>query len=146
MNRVTLSKLPLFLSTFLLLHLANFIMHPRHHVSKTYRVTVRPSVSEEQLGKLKESIVINGKKTIPAEVFVIKREEGRVVLEFVLQDGKNRQIRNICEQAGLEVARLKRIAIGQIKLGMLKQGKWRNLTPDEIKKLSGKQKPEEIYY
>ncbi len=118
---------------------ANGIAHPSCHLNKTYRVTVRPSLSDEQLEKLKESIVINGRKTIPAEVFVIERQEGRVVLQFVLQDGKNRQIRNICEQAGLEVARLKRVAIGQVKLGMLPQGKWRDLTADEIKKLTGKQ-------
>ncbi len=118
---------------------ANGIAHPACHLNKTYRVTVRPSVSDEQLEKLKQSIVINGKKTIPAEVFVIERQEGRVVLQFVLQDGKNRQIRNICEQAGLEVARLKRIAIGQVKLGRLPQGQWRSLTADEIKKLSPKQ-------
>ena len=57
------------------------------------------------------------------------------MLELVLHEGRNRQIRKMCEAMGLEVARLKRTAIGSIKLGMLQQGKWRNLTEDEVHKL-----------
>ena len=79
---------------------------------------------------------IDGKKTQPCEVHVVSRQEGRVVLEIVLREGRNRQIRKMCEQLGLEVARLKRIAIGQVKLGMLPQGKWRELSSDEVKKLT----------
>ena len=58
-----------------------------------------------------------------------------VVIEIVLREGRNRQIRKMCEQLGLEVARLKRIAIGQVKLGMLQPGKWRELSQDEVKRL-----------
>ena len=57
------------------------------------------------------------------------------MLEVVLREGRNRQIRKMCEQLGLEVARLKRIAIGQVKLGMLQPGKWRELSQDEVKRL-----------
>lgn len=73
--------------------------------------------------------------TAPADVHVITKEEGRVVLEIVLYEGRNRQIRKMCEQLGLEVARLKRTAVGPVKLGMLPQGKWRELTQDEVNKL-----------
>ena len=66
---------------------------------------------------------------------VVTKEEGRVVLEIILYEGRNRQIRKMCEEVGLEVARLKRTAIGSIKLGMLKQGAWRELTDDEVRKL-----------
>lgn len=116
---------------------ANMITHPHSHIGKRYRVTVKPRVDDEQLEKMRESAVIEGKKTIPAEVHVLQRLNDRVVLEFVLYDGKKRQIRSLCEQVGLEVARLKRMAIGDVKLGMLKQGTWRELTHEEISILKG---------
>ena len=114
---------------------ANAMTHPTKHVPKTYRVTVRPSISEEQITALTQGVIIDDRKTAPAEVRVITKEEGRVVLEIILYEGRNRQIRKMCEEVGLEVARLKRTAIGSIKLGMLKQGDWRDLTEDEVRKL-----------
>lgn len=114
---------------------ANAMTHPKKHVAKTYRVTVRPSVSDAQLQAFEEGIVLDGKKTMPAETRVVTREEGRVVLELVLHEGRNRQIRRMCEALGLEVARLRRTAVGPLKLGMLQQGKWRELDEVEIKKL-----------
>ena len=114
---------------------ANAMTHPTKHVPKTYRVTVRPSISEEQITALTQGVIIDDRKTAPAEVRVVTKEEGRVVLEIILYEGRNRQIRKMCEEVGLEVARLKRPAIGSIKLGMLKQGAWRNLTEDEDRKL-----------
>ena len=114
---------------------ANAMTHPTKHVPKTYRVTVRPSINEEQITALTQGVIIEDRKTAPAEVRVITKEEGRVVLEIILYEGRNRQIRKMCEEVGLEVARLKRTAIGSIKLGMLKQGAWRNLTEDEVRKL-----------
>mgnify|MGYP000776117647 FL=1 len=68
-------------------------------------------------------------------VHVLHQEPGRVVLEMILHEGKNREIRRMCEAVGLEVARLKRIQIGGVKMGMLKQGDWRDLTEIEVKKL-----------
>lgn len=114
---------------------ANAMTHPRKHVPKTYRVTVRPGINEEQLTALTQGIIIDDRKTAPAEVRVVTKEENRVVLEVILYEGRNRQIRKMCEEIGLEVARLKRTAIGSVKLGMLKQGDWRNLTDDEVRKL-----------
>ncbi len=114
---------------------ANAMTHPTKHVPKTYRVTVRPGITEEQVTALTTGIVIDDRKTAPAEVRIITREEGRVVLEIILYEGRNRQIRKMCEEIGLEVARLKRTAIGSIKLGMLKQGAWRELNEDEVRKL-----------
>lgn len=114
---------------------ANALTHPSKHVSKTYRVTVRPSINEDQLTAIAQGIVIDDKKTAPAEVRVITKEENRVVLEIILYEGRNREIRKMCEEIGLEVARLRRIAVGSVKLGMLKQGDWRELTEDEVRKL-----------
>ncbi len=114
---------------------ANAMTHPTKHVPKTYRVTVRPSITEEQITQLTTGIIIDDRKTAPAQVRVVTKEEGRVVLEIILYEGRNRQIRKMCEAVGLEVARLKRTAIGSIKLGMLKQGAWRELNEDEVRKL-----------
>ena len=108
-------------------------MHPRHHVSKRYRVTVRPDITDEQLVTLSEGVTLDdGTTTLPADVRIIDRQEGRVVVDITLYEGKNRQIRRMCETVGLEVARLKRVAIGPIRLGMLKVGTWRYLSKEEI--------------
>ena len=114
---------------------ANNMTHPSKHVPKTYRVTVRPAINEEILNRLMTGIMIDGKMTLPADVRVLSQEPNRVVLEIVICEGRNRQIRKMCEECGLEVARLKRTAIGPVKLSMLKQGEWRELTPQELKAL-----------
>ena len=111
---------------------ANKLIHPSRNLWKTYRVTVRPYVTEDQLVRLCIGPKIDGKPTEPAKVDVIFQEKGRTVLEFSIKEGRNRQIRKMCEMVGLEVARLKRISIGNIKLGMLSPGKWRNLNADEL--------------
>ena len=95
---------------------ANNIMHPSRHISKTYRVTVRPD-----------------KMTLPANVVVKTKEPNRVVLLMTIQEGRNRQIRRMCEALGLEVARLRRTSIGPLKLGMLKPGTYRDLTAEELR-------------
>lgn len=112
---------------------ANNMIHPSKNIWKTYRVTVRPSISEDQLTALCVGMEIDSKPTEPARVNVLTQEKGRVVLEISIKEGRNRQIRKMCETVGLEVARLKRISIGTLKLGMLSPGKWRNLTKDELK-------------
>lgn len=114
---------------------ANALTHPTRHVPKTYRVTVRPTITEEQITALTTGIEIDGRMTMPSEVRVLEKKEGRVVLEIIIYEGRNRQIRKMCDSLGLEVARLKRTQIGSVKLGMLKQGDWRNLTEEEVHKL-----------
>jgi 23S rRNA pseudouridine2605 synthase len=114
---------------------ANAMMHPSRHVPKTYRVTVHPGVTESQLNSMAEGIVIDGRKTAPAEVKVLTQEQGRVVLQVVLHEGRNREIRKMCEVLGLETARLKRTAFGPLQLGMLPAGKWRVLTAAEVASL-----------
>lgn len=114
---------------------ANNIMHPSRHISKTYRVTVRPDISDEQLVQLSEGVDLDGKKTLPATVVVKDKEPGRVVLLITIKEGRNRQIRRMCEAVGLEVARLRRQSIGPVRLGMLKPGTWRELTAEELRAL-----------
>lgn len=128
---------------------ANAMTHPTKHVPKTYRVTVRPSITDEQITALMTGIVIDDRMTAPADVRILTKEEGRVVLEIVLYEGRNRQIRKMCEALGLEVARLKRTAVGSVKLGMLPQGKWRELKEDEVHKLmvnAAMDRPKKVKY
>lgn len=113
----------------------NCMTHPSHEYAKVYRVTVRPAVNDDILFNLRNGIEIDGRMTSPCEVTVLTEEENRVVLEFILHEGRNRQIRKMCESQGLEVARLKRISIGPVKLGMLKQGDYRELSEQDVKKL-----------
>lgn len=112
---------------------ANNIMHPSRHISKTYRVTVRPDVNDEQLVRLSEGVEIDGRTTLPATVVVKEKQPGRVVMLMTIKEGRNRQIRKMCEAVGLEVARLRRTSIGPLKLGMLRPGAWRELTPEELR-------------
>ena len=93
---------------------ANKVMHPRNSIYKFYRVTVRPDITEDQLVKLETGVELDGKKTAPAVVHVLHKEQGRVVLEMILHEGKNREIRRMCEALGLEVARLRRTPIGSV--------------------------------
>ncbi len=116
---------------------ANAVMHPRKQVPKTYRVTVRSNINDAQIEKLENGIDIDGdgRETLPANVRIIEKSAGRSVFEITIFEGRNRQIRKMCEAVSLEVIRLKRNSIGSVKLGMLKVGKWRELTEDEVHRL-----------
>ena len=111
---------------------ANLMMHPSHRVPKCYRVTVHNEVTDETQIALSEGVEIDGVKTLPAEVRVVTEEEGRTVMLITITEGRNRQIRKMCEAVGLTVARLKRISIGPLRLGMLKPGEYRSLKKDEV--------------
>jgi 23S rRNA pseudouridine2605 synthase len=115
--------------------LANILTHPSSHVNKTYRVTVNGAVTDEQIEKLSTGIKLDGTMTLPCDVFVMERKEDRTVLGFIIHEGRNRQIRRMCEAVKLEVIRLKRTEIAGVKLGMLPQGSWRPLNEREMQRL-----------
>lgn len=114
---------------------ANALTHPSKHVPKTYRVTIRPGITKEQIKQFSEGIEIDGKKTLPADIKVIEEQENRTVVEVTLYEGRNRQIRKMFDELDIEVARLKRTKVGNLKLGMLKQGSYRELTALEVEAL-----------
>lgn len=117
---------------------AHAMMHPSGEITKLYRVTVRPHATEQQVVKLSQGVVLDdGTKTLPAIVNVVVDEPGRTVMEMTLREGKNREIRRMCEAVGLEVVRLKRSAEGAVKLGMLQPGEYRELTKQELTALRG---------
>ena len=108
------------------------LTHPSHEIPKVYRVKVEGMVSEEQLEILSSELDIDGHRIRPADVVVHKIFENDTTLSITICEGRNRQIRKMCEQAGLEVKRLNRISIGQLKLNGLSVGRWRYLEPKEI--------------
>lgn len=115
---------------------ANRLTHPSYNVNKTYRVTVKGSVEDEKLINLREGILLDGKTTLPCDCFVAERKTDRTVLIFIIQEGRNRQIRRMCEEVKLEVLRLKRTEIAGVKLGMLPRGSWRPLNEREMRRLT----------
>lgn len=114
---------------------ANGVMHPSTHIPKLYRVTLRSPMTEEQQVQFAEGIKLDGRMTAPAEIRVVSSAPDRCVVEITLYEGRNRQIRRMCEALGLEVSRLRRTAVGNVRLGMLPPGSWRYLTPNEVRGL-----------
>lgn len=115
---------------------ANDITHPRKHIPKTYRVTIPSKVSEEQIALMTVGVEIEkGIKTLPCTINVLTEQLERTVLEFIIFEGKNRQIRKMCNAVGLSVSRLKRTSVGGVKLGMLKPGEYKDLTDEEMRRL-----------
>ena len=117
--------------------LANRLTHPRHEIPKIYHVTVSGEVSAEQLSKLCAPMELDGYEILPVRSEVISRDVRSTVLEMTLYEGRNRQIRKMCEAVGLRISRLCRVAIGELELGALEVGRWRELTPDELSYLKG---------
>lgn len=116
--------------------LANKLTHPRHSVPKIYHVSVRGKISSDVLHTLGQPIIIDGKETMPLNVTVIAATDNNTILRFELFEGRNRQIRRICESAGVKISQLSRVAIGKLKIGALPIGKWRYLTDSEIEYLN----------
>ena len=112
--------------------LKNRLTHPSHSLSKLYRVKVSGAVSEEQLDMLTSPMTIDGYEIKPVGVALGESDESGTVLKMTLVEGRNRQIRKMCEQAGLTVKRLSRVSIGSLKLNNLPVGKWRYLTAEEV--------------
>ena len=109
--------------------LANKIAHPSHHVKKTYIATLDGRLSEVQMKKFSEGVVIDSKKTLPTEIELFDFSENQYKIS--IYEGRNRQIRKMIEVLGRNVRELKRISIGKIKLGRIVEGKYRKLTEDE---------------
>ncbi len=117
--------------------LANKMTHPKHEIPKIYRVKVDGGVSTEQLDILTSPLTIDGYTIEPVKVEIHDMSDDTTTLTFTLYEGRNRQIRKMCEAANLTVRRLTRIAIGKVKLGGLAVGHWRYLEPQEISYLKG---------
>lgn len=114
---------------------ANRMMHPRYHKPKIYHVKIRGKVEPEKVTALSRPMKIDDYITKPANVSVVTLKEDYTVLAIELFEGRNRQIRKMCEQVGLFIMTLRRISVGNVKLGDLRPGKWRYLTKSEVASL-----------
>ena len=112
--------------------LTNKLTHPRHEIPKIYHVTVSGKVSREKIDALSSPMIIDGYKILPVKTRLIDEGVSSSTLEMTLYEGRNRQIRKMCQQQNLKITRLCRVAIGNIRLGSLALGKWRYLTPAEV--------------
>ena len=113
---------------------ANHLMHPSGEKEKTYRVSVTGDV-ERGIRRLREPMELDGAPLREPIVRLRESEPNRSVLDITIFEGRNRQIRRMCEIAGLRVTRLTRISEGGVSLGRLKKGAWRNLTRAEVERL-----------
>lgn len=110
---------------------ANAVMHPRNKIEKTYVVTTDTLINVDQIENLKNGVNIGDYITKPAKVRRISKEK----IEIIISEGKNRQIRRMCDAVGINLLNLKRIRVGNIKLGDLQTGKYRYLTEEEKKNM-----------
>ena len=113
--------------------------HPSHQVDKTYEVTVTGQLegAEDRLSAVTE---LDGEPIVPAQVEIMERRQGQALLRVTIHQGKNRQIRRMCAQVGLQVTRLRRVSEDALTLGDLKPGQWRYLTDAEVAALKGSER------
>lgn len=113
---------------------ANCVMHPKHEIQKTYRVTVL-EYEETKLQKLQLPVVLDGYRIKPPKIELESQNGNKAKILVTIHEGRNRQVRRMCAMAGLTVMRLERISEGKLQLGNLPKGKWRYLTEEEIEQL-----------
>ena len=113
--------------------------HPSHQVDKTYEVTVTGEL-EGAADRLSAVTELDGEPIMPAQVEIMERRKGQALLRVTIHQGKNRQIRRMCAQVGLQVTRLRRISEDALTLGRLKPGQWRYLTDAEVAALKGSER------
>lgn len=114
---------------------ANLMTHPRYEHKKRYLVTVAGRIENNALDMMQHLRELDGEPINPVGIKLAERSENASKLIFTLSEGKNREIRRICEKAGLSIMQLKRFALGPLLLGELAPGAWRHLTSEEIKEL-----------
>jgi 23S rRNA pseudouridine2605 synthase len=121
--------------------LVNLLTHPRYDHEKVYQVTISGRIDERELQQLNEPMELDGYEIRPCKVTVHADSVHASILEFRLREGRNRQIRKMCDEVGLRVLRLLRIEFSGLKLGELESGKWRELNRGELARLTRGQQP-----
>ncbi len=112
--------------------LANRLTHPRNEVNKTYVARISGMLEESDRQQLERGVIIDGKKTAPCKVKIINKDQHHTRVEITIHEGRNRQVKKMFEAVGKEIEFLKRVAIGDLRLGGLQRGKYRYLSEMEI--------------
>jgi pseudouridine synthase len=115
--------------------LANLLMHPAHKFPKTYVAKVKGVPTRENVERLCSGVYIDGKRTAPAEARLLSVKEKNAILELVLREGRNKQVKRMCQAIGHPVMRLNRPAYGFLNVDGLEAGQWRHLEPQEVERL-----------
>jgi len=115
--------------------LTNLLIHPRYHVDKTYRLTISGKVNDAQLRALRNGVLLDDGITAPAKLSIIRSTNTVSLLEMTIHEGRNRQIRRMCETVGVSLLELQRIKFGPLEIRNLKEGKFRELSRDEVQEL-----------
>lgn len=115
--------------------LTHKVTHPRYHVPKVYRLLINGKVSEQQIATFKTGVLLSDGITLPAEVQPLSFKDNKTTLLVTLHEGRNRQIRRMCETLEMHLLDLERIAFGPIKLGKLETGSYRALSKREVEAL-----------
>ena len=111
--------------------------HPGQETTKTYIAEILGNPSKRVLDTLRNGVILDGKPTSPADVKVVEEGTKTAVLKIIIHEGRNRQVKRMCEAVGHNVLRLRRIAVGKLTLGVLKPGQWRTLTNRELRLVRG---------
>lgn len=112
------------------------LTHPKHEIEKVYEAVLDGVPKKEDIERFEKGLKIDDYITSPANFEIIKCDSKTTTAKITIHEGKNRQVRKMCEKIGCPVIKLKRISIGKVVLGNLKEGEWRNLTPKEIESFS----------
>lgn len=115
--------------------LTHQLIHPRYHVPKVYRIIIEGHPEISQIEKMRMGVILSDGITLPADISIISQKSKQTTLQITLHEGRNRQIRRMCEEVGLQLLDLQRIAFGPLQLGSLKKGSYRSLTKTEIHQL-----------
>jgi pseudouridine synthase len=107
-------------------------MHPKNEIRKNNHETIKGEIKKKKKKKLEEPIEINGRLTTAAEVEIIEQKNGRAKLRIEIFEGRNRQIRRMCESCDLIIIKLKRVCVGELNIGFLKPGEFKYLNHNEI--------------
>lgn len=112
--------------------LSQRLMHPKHEIEKSYQALVKGRISDEKIRRLEKGVDIGGYLTKPAKLRVLQDKENSSLLEITIKEGRNRQVRKMFKAVGYPVIELKRISIGEIRLGRLLEGHYRKLSTQEL--------------
>ncbi|ADL68862.1 pseudouridine synthase [Thermoanaerobacterium thermosaccharolyticum DSM 571] len=115
--------------------IANKLMHPKHEIDKVYIAKIRGIPDDKDLDRFRNGLLLDNRLTAKAKIEILKKINNDALVKIVIHEGRNRQIRRMCELIGHPVMTLKRIKIGDLELGNLKVGQWRYLSGEEVQYL-----------
>ena len=113
---------------------ANKVMHPKYKINKTYIAEVNGKPTPEEMNSFAKGLVIDGQKTAPAKIRIVKEKSKTSILEIIIHEGKNHQVKNMCEAIGHKVVKLQRYAIGNLTIEHIKEGHYKEYDLKELKK------------